>query len=594
MIPCQGLGTWARDGLLLVVGDEADRVLFNGERRLRPRTRVLGSGSMGITLPITIVLSGLLCSAGSGSWVLPPTAEPLVRSFVERDGGRLGDVILGARIEEHRVVLVGTDRSGETVMQLPFVHPSQAPEGAVEVGGLAVVPAKDPATASLTRAVIERLKSHPLTLPWREIGGGAQAKIEAQRARDEAAQRALAEARYARAVDDLERARAKVAGLPSPLSTGVWIEVALLQRQLGDLAGSSATLERLKDLAPVDALAAKLLADTSLDVTTGISAFVGPDICKAVTLVGLLAALDRPSDALSAAQLILERDPACGRAWERALHLRLDERQKPEALKLARAIIERFPEDDELLQLAATALSANQVYREAAPILEGVARRNPDQTGVIRVLLSTVLRDPEFRAEKTQEYERRHGEESDDPLVTFLLGVVKHYANDFEASSELLRRVEKEMDHQGRLHIYLAMNDFNQGGVDAAMERLNRIAKRPIPDPDIFYCRAEILRDTNRKQAIIDLKRYMAPTGVNILANPEKERRVDQMIELLETCEREGTPECEGPWEHPRFRHHTESKVVGKGTRAPPLHWVLVTLVVVVGGIVGWRRRRAS
>ena len=150
------------------------------------------------------------------------------------------------------------------------------------------------------------------------------------------------------------------------------------------------------------------------------------------------------------------------------------------------------------------------------------------------------------------------------------------------------------MDHQGRLHIYLAMNDFNQGGVEAAMERLNRISTRPIPDPDIFYCRAEILRDTNRKQAIEDLGRYMAPTGVNILANPEKERRVDKMIELLETCEREGTKTCEGPWEHPRFREHTESKVVGEKTRAPPLHWVIITLVVLVGGAVAWRRRRSS
>ena len=149
------------------------------------------------------------------------------------------------------------------------------------------------------------------------------------------------------------------------------------------------------------------------------------------------------------------------------------------------------------------------------------------------------------------------------------------------------------MGHQGRLHIYLAMNDFNLGRVEAALERLGKAAQRPIPDPDIFYCRAEILRDRDRPQAVADLRRYMAPTGVNVLANPDKERRVDELIGLLEACQADGRPSCEGPWEHPRFRHHTESEEVGEGTRAPPLGWLLFALAVGILGIVFKARRRA-
>jgi tetratricopeptide (TPR) repeat protein len=564
-------------------------------RGLRPRAPVLGCALiMGLSFPIVMALTGLLLTGSGPSWVLPPTAEPLVRAFVALDGGRLDGLKLSARIDQSKVTLVARDDGGRVTATISLVHPSTALEGATQVGGLAVVAPQGRVSSSLARAALKRLKAHPLKLPWRALGEDGEAERSERRARDEAAQIALSEARYLRAIDDLEGARTKLTALPEDLSVGVWIEVALVQRQLGDVEASKKRAQGIQADSPVDRLAISLLVDVDLDVTRSMAELPDEAVCKAVTIVSLLADLERPKDALSLVETILERAPNCGRAWENALHLRLDQREKPQALELARKIIERFPQDDELLQLAATALSANEAYREAAPILEGVARRHPEQTGVIRVLLSTVLRNPKFRAEKTQEYERRHKESPEDRLVTFLLGVVKHYANAFEESSALLRVVEKEMDHQGRLHIYLAMNDFNQGAVEAAMNRLNRIAERPIPDPDIFYCRAEILRDTNRTQAIADLQRYMAPTGVNILANPEKERRVDQMISLLETCEREGAESCEGPWEHPRFRHHTESKVAGEGTRAPPIGWVLLTVLLVIGGVLGWRRRRAS
>jgi tetratricopeptide (TPR) repeat protein len=309
-------------------------------------------------------------------------------------------------------------------------------------------------------------------------------------------------------------------------------------------------------------------------------------------VVRVLEHLDRLDEALILAQALVSRAPKCSQALEMALHLHLNQHRKDEALVLAREALARFPEDDGLAQLAATALSASGLYVESAPVLEAVARRHPEQEGVVRVLLSTVLRNPAFRAKKTAEYERLHQANPDDELVTFLLGVVKHYANEFAASSALLGQVEESFDHQGRLHIYLAMNDFNLGKVDLALERLHRIAERPVPDPDIFYCRAEILRDRDRAQAIADLQRYMAPTGVNILANPDKSRRVDTLIANLEACQKDGSAVCEGPWEHPRFRHHTESEEVGEGTSGPPWGWVVFALLVACGFL--WRRMRCA
>jgi tetratricopeptide (TPR) repeat protein len=548
---------------------------------------------MGFTTPILVTLALLLTAAPKSDWVLPPTAEPVVRAFVSSLGPHLAGHSLGARIDGGTVQLVARDKEGKVKLAVGLVHPSAAPAGATTLGGVALVDAPGPVDPALRMALVQRLEGHPLVLPWLRAGAG-RPDPAVRLAQDEAAQATLERARYLRAIGDAAAARALLEGLPNGLSAGLWIEVALLWRQLGDGDASRRVAGRVECTLPDHDAAVAILRDQPLDAAGQVGGLSEANACRYASVARLLADLERYEQALAVIDAIRSRAPDCARAWEVALHIRLDQRQKPAALLLARAVVEKFSDDDALLQLAATALSSSEAYREAAPILEDVARRNPEQSGVIRVLLSTVLRNPEFRAEKALEYDRIHRENPDDRLATFLLGVVKHYANDFEASSALLRQVAEPLDHLGRLHIYLAMNDFNLGRVEAALERLDRAAERPVPDPDIFYCRAEILRDRDRDRAIGDLRRYMAPTGVNVLANPEKERRVKDLIALLEACQKDGRASCEGPWEHPRFRHHTESEVVGESTWIPPKGWLAFAAAMLVGGLIVWRRRRAS
>ena len=74
-----------------------------------------------------------------------------------------------------------------------------------------------------------------------------------------------------------------------------------------------------------------------------------------------------------------------------------------------------------------------------------------------------------------------------------------------------------------------------------------------MPDPDIFYCRAEIVRDTNRKQAISDLNRYLATSERSLVSNEEKQTRVKGLVAALEACIKKGTKTCVAEWEHPRL-----------------------------------------
>ena len=79
---------------------------------------------MGLSFPIVMALTGLLLTGSGQSWVLPPTAEPLVRTFVALDGGRLDGLTLSAQIEQSKVSLVARDDAGQVAATIFLVHPS--------------------------------------------------------------------------------------------------------------------------------------------------------------------------------------------------------------------------------------------------------------------------------------------------------------------------------------------------------------------------------------------------------------------------------------------------------------------------------------
>ena len=176
-----------------------------------------------------------------------------------------------------------------------------------------------------------------------------------------------------------------------------------------------------------------------------------------------------------------------------------------------------------------------------------------------------------------------------DFIDRFLLGVVLHYENDFVGSNALLLPLEEKLGGEDRFHIYRAMNDFNLGDRPAALARLETAAKRDAPDPDIYYCLAELLRDTDRPRALDGLERYAAASQSDPMSNPAKEHRIRRMMEGLRACMEDERPVCEGEWEHPRLRHANEE---GDQRRRV---WVIGGVLLAVTGLAGLiRRSRAS
>jgi len=247
----------------------------------------------------------------------------------------------------------------------------------------------------------------------------------------------------------------------------------------------------------------------------------------------------------------------------------------------------------------AASLHKMQRFPEATRVYETMAREDPDFPGILRLALGAMLRDADGREAHKRRLESLRAKNPADLVSQFLRGVLHHYENEFTASDTLLIPLQKRLSQEQRLDIYLAMNAFNLGKVDEALERLNRAAKEEMPDPDIFYCRAEILRDTKRKQAIEDLKRYLGTSERSLVANQTKQTRVKALLSALEECLVKQTKRCTAEWEHPRLRTRVGAVGPSHGrTRSAedeeqdPLVYVAIGVLFLL--LLGWRLRRGK
>jgi tetratricopeptide (TPR) repeat protein len=552
-----------------------------------------------------LLLAALPAPAATAAHVLPPTAERELIRILQLEGPAPDGYALQVAIDKDRA-RVTASRGGAVEATLTLVHPGDAPDDAPRAAGFAVIHEAAPGDSQAVAAVMARLQATGRAVTWTELddapkapgappGGDPKRQAEVHEQIDVAL--------YKTALGELETARLVLAGLPADVPSGTALQIATAWRLAGSPERAEATLARLTDLDPAQTMAAAAIrGQTDLDIAAALGDTTGQAACERIAAAAILARLGLSEQALRYASAVRERAPDCARAWESELHRLLDAHRTADAAALADQAVARFPDDDQLLSLAASIFNAHGEYRKAVPILESVARRHPDQEGVMRVLLSSMLRDVEWRESYRVALQAKLDADPQDVLAQFLLGIIAHYENRFDESNALLTPIEAQVGHQSRFHIYRAMNDFNLGKVDAAIARLDQAAKRPLPDPDVFYCRAEILRDTNRQQALEDLRRYRVnPEGVT-LSNPDKEVRVDRMLKDLEACIADGRPKCESEWEHPRLTHGETIPGAVDAPEPPPAvatrdpwPWVVggALMALLVFMVIHARRRRA-
>ena len=229
-------------------------------------------------------------------------------------------------------------------------------------------------------------------------------------------------------------------------------------------------------------------------------------------------------------------------------------------------------------------------------VLEALAWADPD-SGLLSALLGAYNRVPDdaWQVAKREEIVARATAEPDNEVAAFFAGVLLHYGGRFKESDERLEPLLKPLGKQPRLFIYLGMNAFNRDKTDLAMKYLAEAEALEAPDPDVYYCRAEVLRFSDPPAAIEDLDRYLAQTEGSPTSNPKKRLRVETMRSTLAACIERGDPiPCPGPWEHP-YGHpanhipgQTPDTVEGPG----PLAYLGVVILGLVVTVVGLRRKK--
>ena len=98
----------------------------------------------------------------------------------------------------------------------------------------------------------------------------------------------------------------------------------------------------------------------------------------------------------------------------------------------------------------------------------------------------------------------------DNILLQFEVGVMLHYAQRYEESDKFLENAKVLWPKDPRILIYTSMNAYRSGRQKEAEKKIEfAFDAATKKDPDLFYCRAVIFRNSDLPKAIENLQRYL-------------------------------------------------------------------------------------
>ncbi|MCB9729598.1 MAG: hypothetical protein H6744_08195 [Deltaproteobacteria bacterium] len=456
---------------------------------------------------------------------------------------------------------------------LTLLHPSLAPDDAVRAAGVAMI-ADAGAPEGLIEALVARLGDSEAVV-WQLDEGDATGSTGAPSARGEAPAPApeprLDVEELSRRVEHLVKrgepgvARAELDALDPDARRSDAQRVVLASLYV--LAGDRAAAQRMIDGIEDPGLAPELMAIREPDATPEglLGDRAGAEACAAVDVATTLRRVGREDAVAPFLRAVLARAPDCAAASEPLAVALVRAGRGEEALAVADAALAHAPDNDALRFIRVSALQQNGRLGDAIEGLEALVRGPGRKPGRLGLLLAMYLREQRVQA-RLDYWLDAAAQDPADPVARFMVGVLLHYQNRFAESDQWLMPLFEELPDEPRVYVYHAMNQFNLGHPDRARSLLDQAAALPVVDPDVYYCRAEVTRDTDRDLAIADFERFLSMIRGQALGNPAKEARVETMLAALKRCKASGDEVCDGPWEHPRLR----------GWRAP---WVLPTLI---------------
>ncbi|MCO4760521.1 MAG: hypothetical protein KC502_03410 [Myxococcales bacterium] len=473
-----------------------------------------------VALWLCTTLAPQLAIADTAKLILPAGQEALATQLFQAPG-----VTPPKTIRINKAEIVATWADGR---QLFVRHPTSAKGPAVTRSSTLVVIRGKVEWKETELALIAKHISAAKPPMWRSAarsdGKERRRKSGAPSKRALRTDDQLHQVRDAVGIGELDKAKRLLAGIAKDkeLGPGRRARLGALMRRAGDDEGGKKVLakaiadleitaqkqpERRPDwaiaLARLDPKAAQAAA------SDGLKKDKAP--CRWAEVAEVLRQQKAVSLAQATASAVLAKDPKCEPAWiTRALAGNEALSRWPETLKVANEALKQLPESLPLLNVKAGALHAGFRNREAAELWEQVARRDLQFPGVMGMLATAWTQLPEVLDDDFLDpFHERLGRDPKDVVTRYIVGTASYYRDDFRAVIRYLDPLRSVLPREPRVHLYTAMAHFHLGHKKAAEARLETLQTFGHNDPDYYYCRSVMRRNTDFEGSLRDLETFV-------------------------------------------------------------------------------------
>jgi len=502
--------------------------------------------------------------------VLGPGSEKAISNLLKLSEKLSDGSALNATIKES-AILVTAGSAKKPVLSVTLVHRKDAPKGAVRAGDLSVVSTPGPSPSGLLKELVARIKTSKVTLPWQKVVAKPTAEdikrekeeaaerakqekiLRAKEARLKASEKMLARASNLISLGDKEKATKLLSMIATVENNGLIISIAIQLTRAGEKRQAIKMLGDVKNPTISEALSLKLLRGKLPRGPKAIKGVPSKAACDLAMVAAQALDLKRYKEAESLSQAIRKAAPGCVKAWETELRALAELKAPIKTQKIrVEAALKEVGNTSSIHQIA------SEVYRFGGDSLRSIeeavlaARANPKEPGRLEGLARIMSEDPAVLLTYLEKVIKQEFKGNAALVRDFAIGVAYHLAHHYEKSQQYLLPLEMVFRSTPILKVYLALNEFNLGAKEQAAKRLKKARVRTEHDVELYYFRAEVLRDTDRKKAISDLTKLLPQLTKSSKGSATEERRVRSLLAALKVCADKKTKICPGDWLHPK------------------------------------------
>ncbi len=334
--------------------------------------------------------------------------------------------------------------------------------------------------------------------------------------------------------------------LPKSLDRSRRLHIAAAWKVLGRTKKAIALLANLKEKTPTETAVLALIKGKPPAVKTLLKGRDDPAKCALKTLVKKALYLGNIPFAL---ELVRAIPTTCPKVWALRLHALWSSEKLAELARVTDEALKADPKDPRVLKIIAEYRFQKGDYAGALALAEQLTRLKPTVSGrwglLARVLSFGGQPEPAVRKRIFDAHEKA----PKDIVLRFASGILHHYDQAHQASNTLLLPLlGAGLEETTALNVFIAMNDHGLGKSKAAAKRIDALIVKEAPHLQLYYMRAQVLRDIDRPAALADLKRHLRRISQSRFTRPARVERVKKLITELKTCQTKKAKICPSKW----------------------------------------------